>query len=368
MLYRLFARPLLFRLAPETAHRLGLGLLRLLGHLLWLCRWLRSRALRSGEAELPGLEVQLAGLTFSHPVCLAAGLDKDAEAVDGLFALGFAAVEVGTLTPRAQSGNPLPRLFRLPAHEALINRMGFNNHGVPQAAARLQDRRWSPGPLGVNVGKNKETPLESAVSDYLACIDALALLSDYVVVNPSSPNTPGLRQLQEPKALSLLLTSARHRLDALAPGKPLFLKIAPDLEPEAIDAAVDVAVEARIDGIIATNTTIARPIADPLSAEVGGLSGRPLADASTEVIRRIYARTEGQLPVIGVGGIFDADDAYAKLRAGASLVQLYTGFIYRGPEAIPEILRGLRQRMVQDGFSAIAQVTGADHRSTPANL
>lgn len=361
VLYRLL-RPLLFKLDPEVAHRVGLFFLHLLSWVLPLCRWLRAKALRSGEAVLPGLEVSLAGLTFPHPVCLAAGLDKDAEAVDGLFALGFAAIEVGTLTPRPQPGNPKPRLFRLTAHEALINRMGFNNHGIPAAVERLQARRWAVGPVGVNVGKNKDTPLEQATSDYVACIDAVAPLADYVVVNLSSPNTPGLRALQEPEALRLLLHSCRHRLDALVPGKPLFLKIAPDLEGEAIDAVVDVAMEARVDGIIATNTTVARPIRDPLASEAGGLSGRPLTDSSTEVIRRAYARTQGRLPIIGVGGIFDAGDAYAKIRAGASLIQLYSGFIYRGPELIPEILRGLRAQMVHDGFSAIAQAVGADHR------
>ncbi|HSP77124.1 MAG TPA: quinone-dependent dihydroorotate dehydrogenase, partial [Myxococcaceae bacterium] len=266
-------RALLFRLSAERAHRLGMGALHRLGKQQALCRRMRARTLAAVTYDAA---VELAGMELAHPVALAAGLDKDAEAVEGLFALGFAAVEVGTLTPRPQPGNPQPRLFRIPEHRALINRMGFNNHGAAAAAERLRALSWRPAPVGVNLGKNKDTPLESAVEDYLACVDALAPLGDYVVVNASSPNTPGLRKLQEPEQLSALLRAVKERLARVAPGKPLFLKIAPDLTPEAVDEVVDVARECGLDGLIATNTTIARPFEHPVAKEAGGLSGAPV--------------------------------------------------------------------------------------------
>lgn len=337
-----------------------MALLRAVGRFPRLCRWLRARTLQVAQ----GLDVELGTLRLAHPVGLAAGLDKDAEAVNGLFALGFAAVEVGTLTPRPQNGNPPPRLFRLPSHRALINRMGFNNRGAAQAAGRLADaRRERSGPVGVNIGKNKDTPLEDAAADYLACVDALGALGEYVVVNLSSPNTPGLRQLQEPEALRRLLSAVRGRLNQVAPGKPLFLKIAPDLGLEAIDAVVDVAVEARVDGLIATNTTVTRPVAGAHAEQSGGLSGRPLAAMSTEVIRRAYAHARGKLPIVGVGGVFDAEDLYAKLKAGAAFVQLYTGFVYEGPSVVRHLVRGLRRLMDRDGYRTVRDVVGVDHRA-----
>ena len=336
-----------------------MALLRTLGRFPGLCRWLRTRTLRWSQ----GLDVDLGALRLAHPVGLAAGLDKNAEAVNGLFALGFAAVEVGTLTPRPQSGNPPPRLFRLPRHQALINRMGFNNRGVAEASVRLAESRpIRAGAVGVNVGKNKDTPLENAAADYLACLDALGALGDYVVVNLSSPNTPGLRQLQEPEALRGLLAAVRGRLNQVASEKPLFLKIAPDLGSEAIDAVVDVALEARVDGLIATNTTITRPVSGPHAEQSGGLSGRPLSGMSTAVVRRAYARARGKLPIVGVGGVFDAEDLYAKLKAGASFVQLYTGFVYQGPAVVGQLLRELRHLMDRDGYSTVRDVVGADHR------
>ena len=230
------------------------------------------------------MRLSSAGLELAHPVALAAGLDKDGHAVSGLYALGFSALEVGTVTPRPQAGNPPPRLFRLPEHGALINRLGFNNAGADAAAASLQAARWRPGPLGINIGKNKDTPLDLATEDYLLCVSRLAPHADYLVVNASSPNTPGLRQLQEPERLAALLAQVRARMDSVAPGRPLFLKIAPDLGAEAVDAVVDVALAAGASGLIATNTTVTRPFAHPLAGEQGGLSGRPLRFLATETL------------------------------------------------------------------------------------
>lgn len=358
-MYRLL-RPLVFLLPAETAHRLGLWLLAVLGQLAGPCRWLRRRAL-SG-IDLP---TRVAGLEFPNPIGLAAGMDKDAEAIGGLFALGFGSVEIGTVTPRPQPGNPPPRLFRLPEQGALINRMGFNNRGVVHAAARLRALGWRPGPIGLNVGKNRDTPLERAAEDYVACVDAAAPLADYVAVNASSPNTPGLRKLQEPEALEALLRAVRRRLDEVAPRKPLFLKIAPDLGPEAVDAIVDVALSCGVDGLIATNTTLERPLQHPLAGEAGGLSGAPLRELSTRTIRRAYARSGGKLPIIGVGGVASGADAYEKIRAGASLVQLYTGLVFEGPPLVRRVLRELERLLARDGFRAVAEAVGADARSAP---
>jgi dihydroorotate dehydrogenase len=357
-LYR-STRSLLFLLSPEKAHRLGMATLSQLGRQRALCERMRARTLAEATVDL---SVEVAGLRFAHPVALAAGLDKDAEAVDGLFALGFSAVEIGTVTPRPQPGNPQPRLFRLPEHRAVINRMGFNNHGMAEAAERLKARTWHPGPLGVNLGKNKDTPLEQAVDDYVACVDTLAPLGDYVVVNASSPNTPGLRKLQEPEQLSGLLRAVKARLEQVAPGKPLFLKIAPDLTPEAVDEVVDVARAVGLSGLSATNTTITRPVEHPLAQEAGGLSGAPVRELANAVIRRAYARAGGALPIIGVGGVFTAEDVYEKLRAGASVVQVYTGFIYEGPGMARRLVRELSALLKRDGHASVREVIGADHR------
>lgn len=350
-------RSFLFLLPTEAAHRLVLKVLAHFSSATWLCRILRARAVR--EISMP---TEVCGLQFPNPVGLAAGLDKDAEAVPAFFACGFGFVEVGTLTPRAQPGNPKPRLFRLSSHRALINRMGFNNQGARTAAARLRSLAFHPAPVGVNIGKNKDTPLEKATDDYIACVDALAPCGDYVVVNASSPNTPGLRQLQEPEALKALLAAVRHRLQEVAPGKPLFLKIAPDLGMEAVDAIVDVALETRCDGLIATNTTVSRPVAHALCAEAGGFSGAPMKSLSSAVIRRAYLRSKGKLPIIGVGGVMSAEDAYEKLRQGASLIQVYTGFVYEGPRLVRNLLLGLQEKLARDGFSSLSQAVGADCR------
>lgn len=352
-MYR-FIRALLFLLPAEAAHALGMGALDLLSQLPGVCRILRQRAL----AKAPGLEVKIAGLTFAHPIALAAGLDKNADAVGGLFALGFSGVEVGTVTPVAQAGNPRPRLFRLSADSALINRMGFNNHGTSAMRDALRGDVFRPGPLGINIGKNKDTPLEHAEDDYVACVEGLAPLADYVVVNASSPNTPGLRALQEPAELTRLLTAVRARMDAVAPGKALFLKFAPDLSSAALDALVDVAVACRVDGLIATNTTLARPVTHALAAEAGGLSGKPLRELSTSAIRRAYRRAQGRLAIIGVGGVFNAEDAYEKIRAGASVIQVYSGFIYEGPPMIRRLLDGLVDLLHRDGFPDVASAVG----------
>ncbi|HYX89931.1 MAG TPA: quinone-dependent dihydroorotate dehydrogenase [Myxococcaceae bacterium] len=355
-------RPLLFLLPPEAAHGLGMWSLRGLGSSGAARRRLRARALEPARRGVD-LSVSIAGLRLEHPIALAAGLDKDARAVDGLFALGFSAVEIGTITPRPQPGNPPPRLFRLPEHEALINRMGFNNSGAVAASQRLRALIWRPGPVGANIGKSKATPIERAADDYLACVDELAPWSDYVVVNASSPNTPGLRQLQEPEHLAALLKAVRTRWDQVAPGKPLLLKIAPDLGLEAVDAIVDLAREHRVDGLIATNTTITRPVRHPIGAEAGGLSGRPIRELATRIVFRAYERSGGALPIIGVGGVFTGADAYEKIRAGASAVQLYTGFIYGGPDTVHRVLAELVELLRRDGFQSLRQAFGADHRA-----
>jgi dihydroorotate dehydrogenase len=354
-------RSLLFLLPAEAAHGLGMWALQQLGASPRARQRSRSRALEPTRGEID-LRVSVAGLSLEHPIALAAGLDKDARVVEGLFGLGFSAVEIGTLTPRPQLGNARPRIFRLPEQQALINRMGFNNAGAAAASLRLRDLAWRPGPVGANMGKNRVTPLERAADDYLACVEELAPWSDYAVLNASSPNTPGLRQLQEPEQLAALLKTVRIRMDQVAPGKPLFLKVAPDLELEAVDAIVDLAREHRVDGLIATNTTVTRPVQHPLCREAGGFSGRPIRELATRIVARAYARSAGALPIIGVGGVFTGADAYEKIRAGASAVQLYTGFIYGGPDTVRRILTELVELLRRDGFHSVADAVGADHR------
>ncbi len=348
------AKRLLFRLEPERAHALAATALRALG--------------ASGDALRPrpdpSLRVRCLGLDFDSPLGMAAGFDKGEVLVRGLHALGFGHVEVGTITPRPQAGNARPRLFRLPEHRALINRMGFNNEGVEACGARLARLpREGRGVVGVNVGKNKDTPNERAADDYLAAIDALHPWADYLVVNLSSPNTPGLRALQERGPLERLLGACVDRARPL--GKPLLVKLAPDLTPEALDEAVDVAVGCGAAGIIATNTTIQRPgetAAHPRAAEAGGLSGAPLAPLSLAALRRVHARAAGRIPVVGVGGIMDAADAYARIRAGASLVQVYTGLIYGGPALPRRILEELPELLRKDGFGSPAEAVGTEKR------
>jgi dihydroorotate dehydrogenase len=354
MCWRL-VRWILFRFDPESIHRLAHRVLHLVPPAL--ARRRRPRA-------DPRLRVRCLGLDFESPVGLAAGFDKGDVAVAALLGMGFSHLEIGTITPRPQRGNDRPRLFRLPEHRALINRMGFNNEGAAACAARLAalDPAARTGVVGINVGKNKVTPNEQAVDDYLACIEALQGHADYVVVNISSPNTPGLRQLQEREALDRLLRACVARLKALAPGKGLVVKLAPDLEPEALDEAVDVAIAAGVAAIAATNTTLSRAGVEghPRAGEAGGLSGAPLTARSTAVIRRVAARAAGRVPIIGSGGVMSAEDAWAKIRAGASLVQVYTGFIYGGPGFPSRLNRELCRLMERDGFSSVEQAIGAD--------
>jgi dihydroorotate dehydrogenase len=351
-------RWLLFRLDPEVAHGIAMRVLR---------RVTPKAARRRRAVPRPSLAVDALGLRFDSPVGLAAGFDKGDVVLPGLFALGFSHVEIGTITPKPQPGNPRPRLFRLPEHRALVNRMGFNNEGAEACAARLAALASGArlGPVGVNVGKNKVTPNEEAASDYLACIERLHLYADYLVVNISSPNTPGLRRLQEREALERLLRACAARLKELSPRKPLLVKLAPDLAPEALDEAVDVAVSAGVSGIIATNTTLSRAGVEghPRAKEQGGLSGAPLERLATEAVRRCAARAKGRVTIIGAGGVMSAEDAYAKIRAGASLVQVYTGLIYGGPAFVRKLNEGLARLLARDGFTRVVEAVGADHRS-----
>jgi len=344
-------RKLLFRLDPERAHALGAGALRILGA--------AGGALRPRPD--PSLRVRCLGLDFDSPIGMAAGFDKGEVLVRGLHALGFSHVEVGTITPRPQAGNAPPRLFRLPEHQALINRMGFNNQGVLACGARLASLpRQGRGVVGINVGKNKDTPNERAVDDYLAAIDGLHSWADYLVVNLSSPNTPGLRELQERGPLERLLGACVDRARPL--GKPLLVKLAPDLAPEALDEAVDVAVGCGASGIVATNTTVQRPgavAAHPRASEAGGLSGSPLAPLALASLRRASARAAGRIPIIGVGGIMDAAGVYARIRAGASLVQVYTGLVYAGPALPRRVLEDLPGLLKKDGFATVEEAVGS---------
>ncbi|MEX2230555.1 MAG: quinone-dependent dihydroorotate dehydrogenase [Cyclobacteriaceae bacterium] len=331
-MYKLL-RPLLFLVDPEKIHALVFGMLKLPGFQPVLKLFF--------QFEDPRLEKKLFGLTFKNPVGLAAGFDKDAKLIDVLAGLGFGFIEIGTLTPKPQPGNNKPRLFRLPKDKALINRMGFNNEGVMAAVARLKKRK-SLIIVGGNIGKNKFTPNESAHEDYVYCFNSLYAYVDYFVVNVSSPNTPGLRELQEKAPLEKLLRAVKNLSLQKPVVKPVLLKIAPDLSPGQLDDVIAILKSTRIDGVIATNTTISR---DGLQTEkeeldqigAGGLSGKPLNRASTEIIRKLRNALGKDFPIIGVGGIMCAADAIEKMQAGADLVQLYTGFIYEGPDLIKRI-------------------------------
>lgn len=340
-MYKALLKPLLFQLDAEQAHHFVFDKLKRGYQIPGSSALLRKLY----DFEHPGLEREVFGLKFRNPVGLAAGFDKNAELTDELAALGFGFVEIGTVTPRAQPGNPTPRLFRLPQDEALINRMGFNNEGAMAAAQRLRQRR-SNIIIGGNIGKNKDTPNEQAAADYVASFEALFDTVDYFVVNVSSPNTPNLRQLQEKEPLIKLLQQVQEVNMARARPKPLLLKIAPDLTDGQLDDILIIAAETKLSGLVATNTTIAR---DNLQAApdrltsigAGGLSGKPLRQRATEVIRYLHRHTGGALPIIGVGGIASPADALEKLEAGAALVQLYTGFIYEGPALVKRINQAL---------------------------
>ena len=351
-------RPLLFALDPETAHHLTLKLLRGLTCLPGATRALR---LCSRPKALP---VQVMGLSFPNPVGLAAGLDKEACCADAFHALGFGFVELGTVTPKPQPGNPRPRLFRFTRQEAILNRMGFNSGGLEVFLANLR-RQHKAGLVGINLGKNKDTPQEKATEDYLTGLRAVYAYADYVTINISSPNTPGLRALQDEAPLAAMLAALKAEQARLAfqhqRHVPLALKIAPDLEDEAIDSIARLLVLNRIDAVIATNTTVSRPglAEEPLAAEPGGISGRPLCAASTRVIRRLYATLQGQIPIIGVGGIFSAEEAWEKLLAGADLVQIYSAFIYHGPKAVETIVSGLARKVANSGHASLQKAVVA---------
>lgn len=341
-MYKALLKPLLFQLDAEKAHHLVFDNLR------------RAHRVPGGAAALrglydfqhPDLEREVFGLRFRNPVGLAAGLDKNAELLPELGALGFGFVEIGTVTPRPQPGNPTPRLFRLPQDGALLNRMGFNNDGAAAVAARLRGPRPAGLIVGGNIGKNKDTPNEQAAHDYVACVEALHAVVDYFVVNVSSPNTPGLRQLQEREPLIRLLQQVQERNATLPSPRPLLLKIAPDLTDAQLDDILLIARETQLSGLVATNTTISRDGLQTDASHVqslgaGGLSGRPLRQRATEVVRYLHQHSNGALPIIGVGGIHSPEDAKEKLAAGASLVQLYTGFVYEGPGLIKRINQAL---------------------------
>jgi len=344
-------RPFLFSLDAERAHGLGLSAL----DLAWRTG---TTSLLSGSIR--PLPTTVFGLEFPNPVGLAAGLDKNGEHIDALFALGFGFVEIGTVTPRPQAGNPKPRLFRLPLHNAIINRMGFNNLGVDALVENVGRARNRRGPLGINIGKNKDTPNEDALSDYLACMEKVYPLADYITVNISSPNTAGLRELQEEQALRQLVAGLREAQEKLAAthGRrvPMLVKVAPDLSDRDIDAAARVLGELQVDGVIATNTTIGRPTVedDPLAREAGGLSGAPLLGQSTFVLRRLRARLPESVPLIGVGGIGSGADAVAKMAAGAALVQCYSGLIFQGPGLIGDCVDAIRRRREAPSGGAVA--------------
>ena len=389
-LYRKLIRPALFSLDSEEIHN------RTLNALGWLGRQPVLTDALSSFYGAPDLPIELFGLRFPNPVGLAAGMDKHAVAVPVWEALGFGFIELGGVTCLPQPGNPAPRMFRAPADGALINRMGFNNPGAEAIADTLAEwrrlGRWPGHPVGINLGKSKITPLEKAAEDYTRSFRALWPHGDFFVVNVSSPNTPNLRQLQDKAALDEILAaiqevncqwsvgsgqSAAARLtdhqplsvphSALhtpQPAKPILVKVAPDLSLDALDEILELAGPRRLAGIVATNTTLTRPETnDPalksIYAESGGLSGRPLRARSTEVIRHLHRQTKGALPIIGVGGIFNADDAWEKITAGASLVQLYTGLVYEGPSVARQIVKGLRARLAEHRCQALKDVIGA---------
>jgi len=349
MLYQR-AFPLLDRVDPERAHRMAIAALK-------------TGVIRGdGRPDPSSLSQTLFGLRFPNPVGLAAGFDKDGEVYRQTLNLGFGFVELGSVTPKAQPGNPRPRLFRLTQDRAVINRMGFNNHGIEAMAERLRGRNPARGIVGINLGKNKDQT--DAAADYAAGTRVLGPFADYLVINVSSPNTPGLRALQSRDALAALIAAVLDARALLKRRPPLLLKIAPDLTDADRKDIAEVALASRLDGLIVSNTTIARPAGlDPRFAEeAGGLSGRPLFAPATETLRDLYRRSQGRVPIIGVGGIGSAADAYAKIRAGASLVQLYTALVFEGPGLIGRIKEGLAALLARDGFGSIAEAVGADTR------
>ena len=358
--YRKIVRPVLFNYDSEQIHDFTLKS---------LARLSESRAgvdFLSSFFGMPELPLKLWDLDFPNPVGLAAGMDKHAAAVPAWAAFGFGFSELGGVTAHAQPGNPSPRMFRAIPDEALINRMGFNNPGCEAVADKLHTWRhsglWPRHPVGINLGKSKTTPLEEAAGDYAKSFRLLREYADFFVVNVSSPNTPNLRQLQDKAALDQILAELQQvNKDGKSPRRPILVKVAPDLSFEAIDEILELAAPRSLSGIVATNTTITRPDAadedlQTIYSETGGLSGRPLRSRSTEVVRHIYQQTQGQLPIIGVGGIFTADDAWEKLLAGATLLQVYTGLVYEGPSITRSIVTGLQEKMEPLGINSFEQL------------
>jgi dihydroorotate dehydrogenase len=380
-IYRRLVRPVLFSQDPERAHSNTLHLLGLASRNSLACECLESFF---GADPLPTTTF---GLTFPNPIGLAAGMDKEAAAVPAWSALGFGFTELGAVTWHPQPGNPAPRVFRAVADEAIINRMGFNNPGAEAFAQTLQDwrsrGRWPQHPVGINLGKSKVTPLDRAAEDYANSFRVLQPLLDFFVINVSSPNTPNLRQLQDKAALDEILAAVesaqaqapqsssssssdiapRSGTNPIESRRPVLVKVAPDLSAEALDEIVDLATARGIAGLIATNTTITRPRSQDsdrqlLYAEAGGLSGKPLRARSTEVIRHLYRNTQGRMPIIGVGGIFSAEDAWEKITAGACLVQVYTGLVYEGPGLARSVVAGLRRKLAERGMNRLDQAIG----------
>jgi dihydroorotate dehydrogenase len=358
-------RPLLFCRDSEKAHN------TVVQQLAWVSRNAFTCGLLEKIYGSPALPTEVFGLKFPNPVGLAAGMDKHAAAVPGWAALGFGFTELGGVTCHAQEGNPKPRMFRAIADEAVINRMGFNNSGADAVAEKLsvwkKSGRWPRHPVGINLGKSKITPLEKAAEDYANSFRVLRGLADFFVVNVSSPNTPNLRQLQDKSALDEIfaaLQSLNPQTPDAKPQTPILVKVAPDLSFTALDEILELVGPRHIAGIVATNTTIARPqtsdaALQKIYAETGGLSGKPLRARSTEVVRHLYKQTEGKLPIIGVGGIFSADDAWEKITAGASLVQCYTGLVYEGPGLAKKMVAGLREKLAAAGHKDLRAAVGS---------
>lgn len=365
--YRIF-RPFLWALDAERAHDLALAALDRAGRSEGVLQRLR----RTYTEDTPSLATELWGLSFPNCIGLAAGMDKNGRALPAMEALGFGFLEVGTVTHRPQGGNPKPRMWRLPEDGALINRLGFNNGGAAALANRLAaDRSRLSIPLGINIGKNADTPLEHALDDYKACLEALHPWADYVVVNISSPNTPGLRTLQHAAAFDELLSGMRQAVDALAPRNgsfvpPLLVKVAPDLSGDDLDDISEACLRHRIDGIVATNTTIRRDgLAHPRRSETGGLSGAPLTAMSNRVVAGLFRRVGGRIPIVGVGGVMTPEDAYDKIKAGASLIQVLTGFVYGGPGFPRGLARGVARLLQRDGLRHIQDAVGVEAESHP---
>jgi dihydroorotate dehydrogenase len=340
-------RPLLFTIDPERVHRLTLALLR-------------HAPQRGFRRDPPELQTAAFGLTFSNPLGLAAGLDKDGLAMRAWETLGFGFAEIGTVTPRPQIGNPQPRIWRLPQHHAMINRMGFPSEGMDRVASRLEQIRTRPARMriGVNLGPNRETPSERVPEDYAALIRRMAAVCEFIVINLSSPNTPGLRDFQAPERMRTVIEAIRRACGEIGIRPPLLIKLAPDLEIMMMAEICAAAIELGLAGIVATNTSIDRAALGVVSPFDGGLSGEPLKLRSREVIASIYRLTHGRISIIGVGGIAGAEDAYGHIRAGATLVELYTGLIYHGPGLVRRIKSGLRKLLMRDGLSSIREAVG----------